>query len=490
MKVSSLSIRKVNKLLLFIAFTICATPFTATYASNGMNLIGFGAISRSMGGVGIALPGDAMAAASNPAGMSRVGTRYDIAAEYFRPIRGMYGRNLGNNNGAINQSFPNVDMDSSRNNFIMPTMGFNYVLNDKMTFGVSVVGGGLGTTYKQNIFDLNSFGEQHYQLYIFLIQMQFLPTFTYKINENHAIGISPVIALQSFSAKGLGEFGVFQMTKDANNLTDKRTEYVYGGGGKIGWLGDFMDKKLSIGAYWASKVYMADFNKYRGLFADENLSIPENYGIGIAIKPNKKLTVAFDVTKTLYEDIPAIANDHPANCWQGVPGCGFLAANLGGAKITGTGDYSDKMGLPNGMGFGWKNQTVYKLGVALKYNSKVTLRAGLNYGKSPIPDDQILFAVLAPAVTEKHLTLGFTYKYDKATDLTFNYMHAFKARQNCAGKTHTAFADYNAAAFANRGCETMLTGDGESEFDSHIAGDVGVHMKQDAVGFQLSRRFD
>jgi len=361
-----------------------------------------------------------------------------------------------------------------------------------MTFGVSVIGGGMGTTYKQNIFDLNEFGDQHYQLYMFLIQMQFLPTFTYKINKNHAIGISPVIALQSFSAKGLGEFANFSMTKDANNFTDKRTEYVYGGGGRIGWLGDFMDEKLSVGAYWASKVYMADFNKYRGLFADENLSIPENYGIGIAIKPNKKLTLAFDVTKTLYEDIPAIANTHPDDCWIS-SGCSFQAADLGKADLVG-GTYSDKLGTPNGMGFGWKNQTVYKLGVALNYNSKVTLRAGLNYGKSPIPDNQLLFAVLAPAVTEKHLTLGFTYKYDKETDITFNYMHAFKARQNCAANTFAAIADWNDANNTERGCETMLTGAGQTEVDigsdNQIAGDIGVHMKQDAFGFQLSRRFD
>ncbi|QLQ01512.1 MAG: outer membrane protein transport protein [Thiobacillus sp.] len=41
------------------------------------------------------------------------------------------------------------------------------------------------------------------------------------------------------------------------------------------------------------------------------------------------------------------------------------------------------------MGFGWKDQTIYKLGVNWGVNERLQLRAGYNYGKSPIPDDQL-----------------------------------------------------------------------------------------------------
>jgi long-chain fatty acid transport protein len=40
-----------------------------------------------MGGVGIALPQDALAAATNPAGMGLIGDRIDLGATWFRPIR-------------------------------------------------------------------------------------------------------------------------------------------------------------------------------------------------------------------------------------------------------------------------------------------------------------------------------------------------------------------------------------------------------------------
>ncbi|MDE2353380.1 MAG: long-chain fatty acid transporter, partial [Betaproteobacteria bacterium] len=56
-------------------------------ATNGYFAIGYGQKSVGMGGVGIALPQDALAAASNPAGMVWVGDRTDLGLEWFRPTR-------------------------------------------------------------------------------------------------------------------------------------------------------------------------------------------------------------------------------------------------------------------------------------------------------------------------------------------------------------------------------------------------------------------
>ena len=78
------------------------------------------------------------------------------------------------------------------------------------------------------------------------------------------------------------------------------------------------------------------------------------------------------------------------------------------------------------MGFGWRDQTVYKLGMDYKWSSTLTVRGGLNYGKSPVQKDQVLFNMLAPATTEKHITFGYTQALDKDSDFTFTFMHAFK----------------------------------------------------------------
>ena len=78
------------------------------------------------------------------------------------------------------------------------------------------------------------------------------------------------------------------------------------------------------------------------------------------------------------------------------------------------------------MGFGWHDQTVYKLGMDHKWSPTLTVRAGLNYAKTPIQPDQVLFNMLAPATVEKHVTFGFTQMLDKDSDFTFTYMHAFR----------------------------------------------------------------
>jgi len=60
---------------------------THAYATDGYFAHGYGVKSQGIGGVGIALPQDALAAASNPAGLGLVGDRLDIGVTWFRPQR-------------------------------------------------------------------------------------------------------------------------------------------------------------------------------------------------------------------------------------------------------------------------------------------------------------------------------------------------------------------------------------------------------------------
>ena len=61
-----------------------ATPVLAT---DGYFSIGYGLIQVGQGGAGVALPQDALAAATNPAGIILVGNRFDFGVTVFRPIR-------------------------------------------------------------------------------------------------------------------------------------------------------------------------------------------------------------------------------------------------------------------------------------------------------------------------------------------------------------------------------------------------------------------
>jgi long-chain fatty acid transport protein len=176
-----------------------------------------------------------------------------------------------------------------------------------------------------------------------------------------------------------------------------------------------MNKKLMLGAAATTQTYMSRFKKYSELFAEQGqFNTPANIGFGIAYKFNKKFMMAFDITHTFYEGVAAVSNDGPET----------TGAPLGG-------DNSRELGNDNGLGFGWEDQTVYKLGMAYQLNKKWILRAGWNYGKSPIDEKKdIMFNIVAPAVTQNHLTLGVGYKLSRGFELNASYVHAYEFRQN------------------------------------------------------------
>jgi long-chain fatty acid transport protein len=88
--------------------------------------------------------------------------------------------------------------------------------------------------------------------------------------------------------------------------------------------------------------------------------------------------------------------------------------------------------------FQWKDQWVIALGGEFKPTQKLALRAGYNYGKSPIrggvkntsQDFQIaMFNLIGfPAITEHHITLGLGYEFTKNFSIDLAYKHAFNKK--------------------------------------------------------------
>ena len=104
----------------------------------------------------------------------------------------------------------------------------------------------------------------------------------------------------------------------------------------------------------------------------------------------------------MYSDIAAIANP--------------LLPNL----VSGPGN----LGTSNGAGFGWQDMTIYKLGYQWSTSPEWTWRVGYSTTDQPIPDSEVLFNILAPAVVEDHLTFGFTNKTSSNTEFNFAAMYA------------------------------------------------------------------
>lgn len=441
--------------LLSAAVVAILTPSMAN-ATNGYFKIGYGAKNTGMAGTGLAFAQDSLAPAVNPASLTSVADRADAGLELFMPKRRGEVDATGIGGARSNEQ-------SRSNRFLIPSLGISKKLSDRVTIGLSAVAnGGLNTRYgnadtgngniftdafapaiggfvplaigglvqqgvpqdqataivNNNVAQLASNKNNTPALGVNLAQALLTPTIAFRINEHHAVGFSPVMALQTFRAYGLGLFQAFSSKPD--KVTNNGNDQAFGLGGRIGYQATY--GRFSFGAAATSKVYMEEFNDYAGLFAEQgDFDIPATFGGGIAVKVTPKFTVAADISRILYGDVNSLANEGPT-------ADEFFAA-FGNALANPNpkpGSFLNKgLGKNNGFGFGWDDTTVYKIGLNYEYNPKWTLRAGYNYAEVPYDDDQALFNVLAPAVVEHHATAGFTWSPSTASEVTFSYMHAF-----------------------------------------------------------------
>lgn len=374
---------------------------TEAYATDGYFAHGYGIKSQGMGGVGIALPQDALAAATNPAGMALIGDRIDFGATWFRPIR--ESEISGNAGGP----FVNGVYDANdTKNFIIPEFGYNHLITPEISLGVTVHGhGGMNTDYKKAIPLLGTTPAG-----VDLAQLFITPTAAWKITPTQSIGVAINLAYQRFEAKGLQNFDNPSFTQYPGKVTNNGHDSSTGLGVHIGWIGQLNDT-ITLGATYQSKTYMSKLDKYQGLFSDGgNFDIPASYGIGIAVKATPKVTVAADIQRINYSDVATVGNLSLSKLFAG-----------------------SALGSSNGPGFGWRDVTAVKLGASYAWNDQLTLRAGYNHSTQPIRSGETLFNILAPGVVQDHLTLGATWALSDKSELSLAYMHAFENKVNGSG---------------------------------------------------------
>jgi len=359
---------------------LTALTATSTHATDGYFDYGYGVQAKGIGGAGVAFPQDSLAPASNPAGDAFLDNRFDAGLTYFRPDRSAsLGSNQYEGNGI--------------QNFFIPEIGYKHSITTNLAFGLAIYGnGGMDTDYSQHLFGSSNTG-------IDLEQGFIAPTLAYKLNDNNAIGIDPIFALQRFKAHGLEGFGVNSSGYD----------YSYDGGVRIGYTGKWTDW-LTVGATYQSRIFTTSFNDYKNLFAEQgSFDIPSNFAVGVAVKPLKQVTFALDVEHIFFSEVKAVGN------------------NLSAAT------FASGLGSNNGPGFGWRDVTAVKTGIAYDATKSLTLRVGYNYSTQPIPDNQTYFNILAPAVVQHHVTAGVTWRFNKNWEASAFYAHAFEQSVNGSG---------------------------------------------------------
>lgn len=389
-----------KKRLLAAATAAALAAPGAAFATTGYFQHGYGLKAKGMGGAGIALPQDSIAAAINPAGMAFVGNRLDLGVDWFRPIRD--SEIEGNLFPGVNGSYHAND----RKNFFIPEFGYNRMIRPDLSLGVSVYGnGGMNTSYTSPIplFGTSDVTMDYSQLFI-------APTLAWKLNENHSIGAAFNIAYQRFKMKGLENFTFpppFNASSSPGNVTNQGRDSSWGWGVRLGWTGKVSDM-VTLGATYQTRTHMGKLDKYKGLFAEHgDLDVPANFGAGIAIKATPRFTLTGDVERIKYSNVKAIGNKVD---------CLFAGQCL--------------LGDSDGAGFGWRDTTVFKLGASYDWSKDLTVRAGFVTLNQPVRSKQTLFNMIAPGVVEKHLTLGATWAINREHELTFAYMHAFENKVN------------------------------------------------------------
>ena len=380
----------------------------AAGATDGYFSHGYGMKAKGRGGASTAMTTDTFGGANNPATMVWVGDRVDAGVDLFRPDR------KASRSGSTGLGFGNVDGAADGNdttNFLIPEFGYNKLINPNLSLGVTVYGnGGMNTDYSGSTIPAGRCGASPANLLcgsgnlgVDLSQLVIAPTAAYKVNAQHSIGVSPLIAYQRFKAYGLQPFAA--ISSDPANLTNKGYDSAWGWGVRLGWLGKLSDT-VSVGAAYSSKIKMGEFDKYRGLFAERGgFDIPDNYNFGIAFKATPAVTIAADYQRINYSKVKSVGNpSNQPNC----PGAGCLGAS----SVS--------------IGFGWDDVNVIKLGVEYAWSSRMLLRAGYNHTDNPIQSRDVTFNILAPGVVQQHVTAGFTYGLGDGSEITMAYMHAFK----------------------------------------------------------------
>ncbi|NPB06948.1 MAG: aromatic hydrocarbon degradation protein [Aquificae bacterium] len=389
---------------------LSALSFTLTYATNGDELVGISQSSRGMGGVGVGLPtGFLESILRNPAWLPfyKGGFLFSFEGVLFVPkVRTTVYATLDADDAR--PGYPALFSASARSRdeaFLIPSAGLAYRVSRRLALGVAAFGvSGMGVDYR-NESPLLAQVRTSFRF------MRVVPSLGYLLSPRLSVGLGLHLSWGSLELNALS-----CEAKDADGdglITFTGCRPAGGGGSSAFGLGfsvglAFKTEHLYAGLAYRSPVYA----RYRRVFDSD--------GDG------------------RYEDLVL---EQPSELGAGAGlRLGRLLAGLDLRRL----NWSEAAGYRH---FGWRDQWVLALGGAYEVSPRLTLRAGWNYGKSPVRDAEgassypsvrvpyftkvfspyelyWLNAVAFPAVAEHHLTLGFGLKLGPKAELNGSLVYA------------------------------------------------------------------
>lgn len=363
----------VFKVLIILAFIL--TLSSSAFATNGTNLIGIGPIARSMGGVGIAAPQDAISAVfANPAAMCFgpycPSSEFNFSGTLFMPSP----------EGKVTEAGSVTQADSDDKVYMIPAIGISAPISSgprAWRFGLAAYGvSGLGVDYRDTNLDQGRPGD-----YTHLQIMKFSPAIAFQPNNQISLGLAPHINYSTVDLESGNSFN-------------------YGFGAQIGAIYKPIDS-LALGVTYISGLKVdhenVTFDPLTYSRADLELESPQQLGFGVAFH--------------LMDGQLLLEADAKWLNWADAEG------------------YED---------FDWDDQWVFAVGAQFAATPNLFLRAGYNYGENPVKEHnsfadhplvygfERLRIIGFPAIVESHLTLGIGYQFSPRFSLDLGYVHAFE----------------------------------------------------------------
>lgn len=385
-----------------------------TFATNGLNLIGYGAKSNGIGGADIAVSDDFSSMNINPAGLSRINLREaGLSISYLKP------------------SLVHSGKSGEDDPILLPDFGTAYRLKDSpVTIGIGLfTQGGVSTDFK----DIPTpFGGTD-RSSSFIRHVKITPSVAYQVSDRTSFGIAANISYLDAALRLFPNKSIFNPLDPSLSFFGFETEngcsdsfglgqpgscaWGVGYGARVGLL-YAVNEMVTIGATYNSPIRfdLSDghitFNlpvlgNVRYDAEVKGVEWPQEAGIGISVTPAKRLVVSFDIVWINWNSALNTVTINATNPDQAVP--------------------SSLQSIPLTLKFDWRDQYVFAIGIQYMPTDGLTLRGGYNFGRNPVPAETL--TPLAPLIVEQHYTAGAEYALTEGLDLGLSLMYAPKNKE-------------------------------------------------------------
>lgn len=433
----AMGLKKIAALLTVTGLSVPA------FATNGMDLEGYGPVAAAMGGASFAYDNGAGAMMNNPATLGLMGQ----------------GSGIGVALGFLGPNVSSSSVKSGGDAYYMPAVGY-VTKTGNLTYGIGVYSqGGMGTEYDAS--SPMAYGTGDNVRSEVGVGRLILPL-AYNVNDNLTIGgsldwvwatmdMKMAATTPQFMSMATGNmssgFGGMLMNpgiglishfgadtfridfSDNNDFSGK----AFGSGfaGKLGIVYK-VSPTLTVGATYHTKTSLGDmktddnggsFSAFKsgaslgpamtGKITIHDFQWPETYGLGFAYLANEKSMIAADYKRINWSDVMQ----------------NFKMTFSAGS------DFADFKISQN-----WEDQNVFMIGASYRVNDALTLRFGGNFSNNPVPDNRV--NPLFPAIIKNQYTLGFGYLLSRQSGIDFSLAYAPKV--TVAG-TQTADVPYSGA---------------------------------------------